>query len=121
MNKPLKIAVIVFLSILGFIFCVLLYLTTSIANIKLEENKLLNQNRAVVYLDDMDNEIFTCVNGVEYTSINEVPKHVINAFIAVEDKRFYSHKGVDYKGFIRAMSKNIKSFSFKEGGSTITQ
>ena len=41
--------------------------------------------------------------------------------MAIEDKRFYSHNGVDYKGLLRAMLSNIKSFSFKEGGSTITQ
>jgi penicillin-binding protein 1A len=46
---------------------------------------------------------------------------LINAFIAVEDIRFYKHKGVDIKGIIRAIFKNLKSLSIKEGASTITQ
>ena len=44
-----------------------------------------------------------------------------DAFVAIEDKRFYKHKGIDYKGLFRAFFNNIKSFSFKEGASTITQ
>lgn len=44
-----------------------------------------------------------------------------NAFIAVEDKRFYSHNGVDIKALLRALKNDILSGGVKEGGSTITQ
>lgn len=53
-------------------------------------------------------------------NLNEVPRTVSNGFVAVEDRRFWSHDGVDAKGFGRALFKNITSLSAKEGFSTIT-
>ncbi|MEO8578549.1 MAG: PBP1A family penicillin-binding protein, partial [Gemmatimonadales bacterium] len=52
--------------------------------------------------------------------ISQVPVHVRQAFIATEDRRFYKHKGVDWRGFIRASLRNVKSFGVREGFSTIT-
>jgi penicillin-binding protein 1A len=51
--------------------------------------------------------------------LNQVPKTVWSGFVAVEDRRFWSHDGVDFKGFGRALFKNITSLSVKEGFSTI--
>ncbi len=51
--------------------------------------------------------------------LNEVPKTVWGGFVAVEDRRFWSHDGIDFRGFGRALVKNISSFSVKEGFSTI--
>lgn len=56
-----------------------------------------------------------------FVPYEEISKNVINAFISVEDKRFYSHKGLDYRRIIGATINNIKAGYFKEGGSTITQ
>ncbi|MCR4397854.1 MAG: penicillin-binding protein 1A [Firmicutes bacterium] len=53
-------------------------------------------------------------------SIKRVPNHVRNAFIAVEDVRFYEHIGVDIKGIIRAAFNIVTGRQF-QGGSTITQ
>ena len=52
--------------------------------------------------------------------INEVPQQLINAFLAAEDDRFYSHPGVDYKGLIRAALQLLLTGKKKQGGSTIT-
>ncbi|WP_180954562.1 transglycosylase domain-containing protein [Bacillus sp. V5-8f] len=60
-------------------------------------------------------------NKTEGISIEEVPPHVINAVISIEDHRFYDHNGVDYKGISRAFFINLKAGEIKEGGSTITQ
>ena len=49
-----------------------------------------------------------------------VPVFVQQAFIAVEDRRFYEHNGTDWRGFVRAFGRNIKSLSIREGFSTIT-
>jgi penicillin-binding protein 1A len=51
--------------------------------------------------------------------LNQVPKTVWNGFVAVEDRRFWSHDGVDLRGVGRAIFKNITSLSVKEGFSTI--
>lgn len=58
-------------------------------------------------------------NRVE-VSVDSIPSHVINALIATEDKKFYSHWGVDVQRFIKAMFKTIFLFK-REGASTITQ
>jgi len=50
-----------------------------------------------------------------------IPEHVVKAFIAVEDKRFFEHSGLDVKGILRAFIQNIREGSVVAGGSTITQ
>ncbi|MBM7687076.1 transglycosylase domain-containing protein [Defluviitalea raffinosedens] len=56
-----------------------------------------------------------------YAELDQIPKHLQQAFIAIEDERFYSHNGIDLKGILRAVVVNIKEHSFSEGASTITQ
>ena len=56
-----------------------------------------------------------------YTELSEVPQTYINAVISVEDHRFYKHSGIDIIAIGRAVVNNIKTMSFAEGGSTITQ
>lgn len=51
----------------------------------------------------------------------EIPKHVIEAFLAAEDSNFYQHKGIDVAGIIRAMLSNVLKGRFAQGASTITQ
>lgn len=54
-------------------------------------------------------------------SIDDLPKHVIWAFVAAEDKNFFEHQGLDYVGIFRAFVKNLMAGKIVEGGSTITQ
>lgn len=56
-----------------------------------------------------------------YVSFDELPENYINAVIAVEDHRYYSHGPVDFIGIARALYTNIRDGEFDEGGSTITQ
>ena len=51
----------------------------------------------------------------------EIPKIIIQAFIAAEDDRFFQHQGLDFKGILRALLVDIKSGELKQGGSHITQ
>jgi penicillin-binding protein 1A len=51
----------------------------------------------------------------------DVPEALINALVATEDTRFYSHHGVDYRGIARALYRNVRSGKILEGGSTLTQ
>ncbi|RMD49249.1 MAG: penicillin-binding protein, partial [Ignavibacteria bacterium] len=55
-----------------------------------------------------------------YTPIDSLPKALINALVATEDRNFYHHWGVDLQRFVKAMVKNIILFR-REGASTITQ
>jgi len=56
-----------------------------------------------------------------FLSINNIPKQMTNAIVAVEDSRFFKHKGLDYIAIVRAIVKDIIHISLKEGGSTLTQ
>lgn len=53
--------------------------------------------------------------------IQEVPRGVIQAFVAAEDSRFFAHKGFDLQSIFRAVFKNIEAGHIIQGGSTITQ
>ena len=53
--------------------------------------------------------------------IEQIPANLQHAFIAIEDNRFYEHKGVDPRGLLRAVYTNIVAHEIAEGGSTITQ
>ncbi|MGP4061976.1 transglycosylase domain-containing protein [Halobacillus sp. H74] len=53
--------------------------------------------------------------------ISSIPEHVQDAFIAIEDGRFREHSGVDFKGIMRAVYKDIIAMKKVEGASTITQ
>lgn len=57
----------------------------------------------------------------EIVGIEDIPAHVQEAFVAVEDSRFYKHSGIDVKAISRAIYKDILAGSKVEGGSTITQ
>ncbi|HJY62961.1 MAG TPA: PBP1A family penicillin-binding protein, partial [Ignavibacteria bacterium] len=54
-------------------------------------------------------------------SLDAIPKDLINALIATEDRKFFKHWGVDLDRIAKAMIKNLISFSVKEGASTVTQ
>ena len=53
--------------------------------------------------------------------LDQVPEHLINAFIAAEDARFFKHEGVDILSIARALIKNLMAGKIQQGGSTITQ
>lgn len=56
-----------------------------------------------------------------FVPIQKIPELMINAVVAVEDSRFWRHKGIDYLAIGRAIIKDILHGGIKEGGSTITQ
>lgn len=69
-------------------------------------------------LDEMKTEI---ESKPVYTRLNELPETYRDAVVAVEDKRFYKHPGVDPIAIARAVVNDIKAGSLVQGGSTITQ
>lgn len=90
---------------------------------KLDMSLFSSSKNAVAFsvCDEENNNVDLAIFGDKQLDISTLPSHVKNAFIAVEDKRFYSHSGVDYKRMAGALLKNIKSRKFSEGASTITQ
>lgn len=77
---------------------------------------------AVTFLDRNGNEMGQ--RGLlldDSVPLDELPDHLIKAALATEDRRFYSHFGIDVVGTVRALVTNIRANSVVEGGSTITQ
>ncbi len=121
MKKCLRITLLILgiFSVLTFGFSI--YCFSLGLGAKIDENKLINTEKGITYYDTFGEEIQTKHGDRKVTKIEEIPKTLIDAFISVEDRRFYSHNGIDFKGILRASVNNLKSFSFKQGGSTITQ
>lgn len=69
-------------------------------------------------VEEMAYEIESIEN---YTTIDQLPETYIDAVLAVEDKRFYSHPGIDPIAIGRAFVNDIRAGAYVEGGSTITQ
>ena len=59
--------------------------------------------------------------NIRYLTSEEIPQNVKDAFVSVEDKRFYKHNGVDFFALTRAVTKLINKDAITQGGSTITQ
>jgi penicillin-binding protein 1A len=54
-------------------------------------------------------------------SIDKIPKNLVNALITIEDKKFYTHSGINLKAILRAVIHDLKARRFKQGASTLTQ
>ncbi len=74
-----------------------------------------------VYADDdqLIDEFY--LEDRKVVKVTDLPKFVIQAFVAAEDARFFRHKGIDFQGIIRAFFKNMEAGAIVQGGSTITQ
>lgn len=109
MKKFLKRLIILIILIIIAIIGIFTYQGYSLYKEAIEE----------VSIEDKINEIKSGVT--EYIKYQELPEDYINAVIAVEDRRFFSHNGVDAISITRAILKDIQTMSLAEGGSTITQ
>lgn len=119
-NKAKKITIALILTIFLItttaisIFFVVLYLGGE----KPDLNMLKKYSNNVIIYDSEDKLINK--SSSEYAEITQIPKNLSNAFVAVEDKRFYRHKGIDYMRIGGALFNNIKG-NRTQGASTITQ
>lgn len=120
-KKPIKIILFIIAIILTIILSFCVYFLALTSNHHLDESKLIDLSRTITYYDTNGIVLTEKSNNTEIVNILELKDHTKNAFIAIEDKRFYSHNGIDKKGLLRAIIKNISTFSFKEGASTISQ
>src|SRR6266850_1336099 len=76
--------------------------------------------RSTVY--DVDGKIYSRLAGANRlkVSLSEVSPEFIAAVLAREDTRFYDHKGIDWRGVLRALSRDVVSMKAKEGASSLT-
>lgn len=118
LKKLLKILLLLFLLLTFFFFGYYLSVTKDIVLIP---EKLTLYENSVTLFDQDGKEISSVAYSKDTETFENFTAHTKNAFVAVEDKRFYSHHGFDYKRILKAILQNAKSRSFKEGASTISQ
>ena len=123
MKAVKKILMVILCGVLLCVFAGGAYYITATAGTTLNEEKLERTDACIEVYDNSNGKVadlsFRSAN--KSVRIKELPKHVPSAFVAAEDKNFYSHRGLDYKGMARALIKNLQAGSFKQGASTISQ
>lgn len=105
-----------------FVFGFMIYLSVILfGNYTIDEKQLVMNMTSTI--EDKDGEEITklFIENRELVSLNDIPEHVKQAFIAVEDHRFFSHQGIDFRSIGRALYRDFISGDKSEGGSTITQ
>ena len=87
------------------------------------KTKVIIDNFSHLYYKGYVDAVFVIApNGVHRNWINdEIPKHMPDAVIASEDRRFYDHWGLSLRSVARAIGINILSLSYRQGFSTLTQ
>jgi len=83
---------------------------------------LAQDDYSVVFLDRYGNEIGK--RGILHNDsvpLDEIPDHMIKATLATEDRRFYTHYGIDFMGTFRALIENMRNKAVVQGGSSLTQ
>ena len=109
--------VIFFSLLIGSIFFIL---NNKVVDFSVLEN--YNPGTPTILLDDEGDEWARFqLDRREPISLDKVPKHLINAFVATEDWAFFKHHGISWKGIIRSILKNIYYGRKVQGASTITQ
>lgn len=120
----IKIAIIIVTLLIVIIFLFSLFYFGCFSNfskVKFDADKLKFASAEIETFDKNDNLIQGPTNTRNLVKLNELNQYTIDSFITIEDKDFYSHKGINYKRILKATLNNIKSHSFKEGASTISQ
>ncbi|GAA0378844.1 transglycosylase domain-containing protein [Bacillus horti] len=94
---------------------------TIVQGVQFDESKLKMIEASSIYDQNGEQVAALFTENRTYVSYEDIPELLIEAFIAVEDQRFYEHEGIDYRSIARAIYRDIKSGTKAEGGSTITQ
>ncbi len=122
MKRAVKILSVLLAIGAALMLAAICYYFAVTAGTGLKEEKLNLSASAVHIFDGKGREVNAASLGArESLSLSDLPETLPNAFLAVEDKDFYRHKGINYKRVVKAALKNIATFSFREGASTISQ
>ena len=123
LNFSIKFIIIFFATILLFSFSTLWYFSVGLPDYK----KLSNYQPPIssrVYSEDNKLIAEYAIEKRLFIPYESIPEKVVNSFLSAEDKNFFNHPGIDAKGILRALIKNISNISQNkrlEGASTITQ
>jgi penicillin-binding protein 1A len=113
---PVALAIIVAGSFVGYV----LYLSWQTPSIDDLKPRPETQNSVVFAADGTRLGFIPAAQLRQELPSSSIPAYMKQAIVAVEDRRFYEHKGVDYPGILRAAAKDVTSQAVVQGGSTIT-
>ena len=122
-DKFIKSLFILFILGLSFVFLTLWYFSFGLPDYK----KLENYEPPIISRVYSDSGDLVAEYGIEkrlFVPYEFIPQNIINSFLSAEDKNFFSHPGIDAKGILRAVIKNLSNILADkrlEGASTITQ
>lgn len=97
-------------------------LSSTLPDLEVNPDALKTPQTSIVYA--ADGSVLAEWHGEQDRTIvafDEMPEHLRDAVVAIEDQRFYEHNGVDLEGIIRAARANAEAGEVRQGGSTITQ
>ena len=112
------------LVVIGLVFLVILfiYYAGQIPDPLAITSRRVNESTKIY--DRTGTTLLYDIHGEEKRTIipwEQIPDTIKKATLVAEDSDFYNHKGIDFKGIVRALYKDISNFSTSQGGSTITQ
>ncbi len=113
--------VIVFCGLLGVLSGVnVINIILDKTDVELDTEELVSDDSSIIY-DDQGNQVILLgkESRISY-SYNKFPHVLVDAFVSVEDSRYFEHSGFDLPRFAKALLVNISTLSFAQGGSTIT-
>jgi len=125
--KKLRVAFVAaglgFIAFISVIFGMMMAVASEIPNLE-NEVRFKNAENSILLADAEEPYQIAKLTGNENRILveeDEISPYIKNAVIAIEDKRFYEHRGVDYRGIARALYQDVLSGSAEQGASTITQ
>lgn len=126
MSKVNKVLLTILAALIGvlLLFCAAFYVFFDVPDWQKLDISRLSALAQTSSMYDMNGELMSELRGSEnriIVSLDEIPLHTRQAFIAAEDLRFYDHRGIDVYRILGALRSNLKSGSLAEGASTITQ
>ena len=126
MSKVKKVLLTILAALIGvlLLFCAAFYVFFDVPDWQKLDISKLSALAQTSSMYDMNGELMSELRGSEnriIVSLDGIPLHTRQAFIAAEDLRFYDHRGIDVYRILGALRSNLKSGSLAEGASTITQ
>lgn len=126
MSKVKKVLLTILAALIGvlLLFCAAFYVFFDVPDWQKLDISRLSALAQTSSMYDMNGELMSELRGSEnriIVSLDEIPLHTRQAFIAAEDLRFYDHRGIDVYRILGALRSNLKSGSLAGGASTITQ
>ncbi|MBN2355343.1 transglycosylase domain-containing protein, partial [candidate division KSB1 bacterium] len=118
-EKKFRLIIALSISALVLLLVALFFTILTFPRLPDDLNRIALNNPSYIIGDNGD--IVKILADREVVPLSQVSPHVVHAFLALEDSRFYRHHGIDKKGFLRALLNNLIHFRVKQGASTITQ